>query len=61
LYKPQHKDEISLGVMVKNYTNWIISSQAPNRRRFKDYYVHPSGLEAGDGNKMELLFTKDIV
>ena len=47
--------------MVKNYTNWIISSQAPNRRRFKDYYVHSSGLEAGDGNKRKLLFAKDIV
>ena len=37
LYKPQHKDEIGLSVMVKNYINWIISSQAPNRGRFNDY------------------------
>lgn len=36
-YKLQHNDETSIDVIVKNYKNWEISSEAPNRRAFNDY------------------------
>lgn len=37
LYKPQHRDEICSFVTVKNYKDWTISNQTPNRGRLNDY------------------------
>ena len=37
LYKLQRRYEIKSNVNVKNYKDWIISNEAPNRRTFNDY------------------------
>lgn len=35
----QHNNEIRVGVKVKKYIDWEISSQASNRGRFNDYLI----------------------
>ena len=37
LYKLQRRYEIKSSVNVKNYKDWTISNEAPNRRTFNDY------------------------